>query len=250
MPDGSVVPTPQSVSQGAVEGALSAQRASLGLERCPWCGQTISRDKFIEIEAKIREEERKRLAAAGATLRKEFANKEAGIRKKALEEADQKQKAARVEADRHHQEEIKKLRQILLQEQDKLILKERAEFNRQREAMQKKAKELERQLQQKTAHEIGDGAEGDLYEELREAFPGDQIKRVAKGQRGGDILHDVLHKGEICGRILIDSKNRQAWQNQFVTKLREDQLEAKADHAILSTTYSRRGSANFPLRTA
>jgi hypothetical protein len=31
-------------------------------------------------------------------------------------------------------------------------------------------------------------------------------------------------------------KIRQSWQNNFVTKLRQDQVEAKADHAILATT--------------
>jgi len=46
----------------------------------------------------------------------------------------------------------------------------------------------------------------------------------------------VLYKGETCGRIVIDSKNRQSWQNAFISKLREDQLEAQAEQAILATT--------------
>src|SRR5439155_17250111 len=88
----------------------------------------------------------------------------------------------------------------------------------------------------KTAYEIGDGAEIDLYEALREQFPSDTIKRIPKGQPGADILHEVQHKGEVCGRIVYDSKNRQAWQSTFATKLRQDQIAAHADHAILSTT--------------
>ena len=39
-----------------------------------------------------------------------------------------------------------------------------------------------------------------------------------------------------CGKIIVDSKNRQSWQNGFVTKLRQDQVEAGAEHAILATT--------------
>ena len=28
-------------------------------ERCPWCGSKISHDKFLEVQAAIREEERR-----------------------------------------------------------------------------------------------------------------------------------------------------------------------------------------------
>jgi len=35
---------------------------------------------------------------------------------------------------------------------------------------------------------------------------------------------------------VIDSKNHQGWSNSFVPKLREDQVAAGADHAILSTS--------------
>ena len=44
-------------------------------DRCPWCGSLISRARFIEIEAKIREQERKRLAEAEATMRKQLEQK-------------------------------------------------------------------------------------------------------------------------------------------------------------------------------
>ena len=68
---------------------------------------------------------------------------------------------------------------------------------------------MEKQLQKKTANELGDGAEIDLFEALRESFPGDKITRIPKGQAGVDILHEVLYKGESCGKIIVDSKNRQ-----------------------------------------
>ena len=95
---------------------------------------------------------------------------------------------------------------------------------------------MDRQLQRKTANEMGDGAEIDLFEALRDAYPGDKITRIPKGQSGADIQHEVLYKGQICGRIIIDSKNRQGWQNAFLTKLRADRVSADADHAILSPT--------------
>jgi hypothetical protein len=45
----------------------------------------------------------------------------------------------------------------------------------------------------------------------------------------------VIQNGKECGRIIYDSKNHNAWRNDFVTKLAADQMAAKAEHAILST---------------
>jgi len=98
---------------------------------------------------------------------------------------------------------------------------------------------LKRQLEQKTAEELGEGAEVDLFEELKAAFPNDLITRVQKGAAGVDIIHEVRVDGNVCGKIVYDSKNRNAWRNDYVTKLRSDQLAAKADHSVLS-------SAAFP----
>jgi len=71
---------------------------------------------------------------------------------------------------------------------------------------------------------------------LRETFEDDRVNRVPKGQNGADIHHHVRYKGQPCGLIVIDSKNHQGWSNSFVPKLREDQVAAGADHAILSTS--------------
>ena len=53
------------------------------------------------------------------------------------------------------------------------MLKTQAEFNREREALQKKVNVMEQQLLKKTANQLGDGAEIDLYEALRETFRDD-----------------------------------------------------------------------------
>jgi hypothetical protein len=238
-------------------------------ERCPWCGSLVSRVKFIEIEAKIREQERKRLAEAESTMRKqleqkfqrdlETAKRAAAAKEKAdsekrvtniaaerdrmqekLKQAEAREatirKQAQDEADQKLKKQATEQRAILQKDHDQRLLKQQAGFNREREAYQKKMKDMERQLQRKTAGELGDGAEIDLFEELRTAYPDDSFKRIQKGQPGADILHEVRYKGEVCGRIVFDSKNRQQWRHRDVTKLREDQVAAKADHAVLSTT--------------
>jgi hypothetical protein len=68
--------------------------------------------------------------------------------------------------------------------------------------------EMQRRLEKKTAHELGEPAELDLYETLRAEFPGDRIARVAKGVKGPDIIFEVVHNGAITGSIVIDCKNQ------------------------------------------
>ncbi|MGR4864202.1 hypothetical protein [Caulobacter sp. LARHSG274] len=46
------------------------------------------------------------------------------------------------------------------------------------------------------------------------------------------IRHIVMHNGRECGKIIYDSKNHNAWRNEFVTKLKADQ-ELKGDADIL-----------------
>jgi hypothetical protein len=98
-----------------------------------------------------------------------------------------------------------------------------------------KIEELQRTIDKKTAEELGEGAEIDLYEALKTEFEGDRIEPINRGQPGADILHTVIHNGKECGKIIYDSKNHNAWRYEFVTKLAADQMAAKAEHAILST---------------
>jgi len=99
-----------------------------------------------------------------------------------------------------------------------------------------KVAELTRALDKKTNEELGEGVEVDLFEALKAEFEGDRIDRVNKGQPGADIIHVVIHNGKECGTIIYDSKNHGAWRNDFVSKLATDQMAAKAEHAILSTS--------------
>jgi hypothetical protein len=299
----------------------------LETSNCPWCGNIIPQAKFAEIEGRIRSEEKKKLAHAEASFKKQYeeqarlqieretkkvterehkaaeqwakaqtsklqaerdsalqkakasAAKEAALKKKMADDAERAVKKA-VEAERkaaaeRAQEQTKKLqtqrdlaenrakaleereaamkkeivdqaekkvkeqvakeREILERHREQREKKLKADFTREHEKTKNKVMALERQLQKKTAHELGDGAEIDLYEELRSFFKGDHFSRVPKGEQGADIHHEVFHKGQSCGKIIYDSKNRQNWQGAYASKLRADQTAAGAVHAILST---------------
>lgn len=195
-------------------------------ELCPWCGSSISRAKFVEIQTRIREQEQKKLSQAKAELRKQLVekyNQDLEAQRRATEKAakedaeklvakaaseknqaveklklvearqsttakqlqeevekrkhlEQKhqhdlaaaeqaaEKQAQEQAELQRQKELNEQRQILEKAKNQELLKKQAEFNREREAMQKKILEMDRQLQKKTANEIGDGAEIDLFE--------------------------------------------------------------------------------------
>ena len=172
-------------------------------ERCPYCGSKISRDKFLQVQAKIRDEERRKLAAA-------------------IEQA-------KVELDKQRKKELAEVRAILQKDRDSALAKREAEFARERDALQKKITDISRRVT-KSGGEIMEGSELDLFDELRGAFPEDMIAR-----KGGNLIVELRYKSKPAGRLLIAAKPRAAWQHAFVTKLRQEQSELGADHAILAT---------------
>lgn len=215
--------------------------SATAVERCPWCGSPITHAKFLKVQAAIREDEKKKLADAERELRarleKEVAIQTAKLMKERQSlDAERAKMAKQIElvrqqAERDRKKEIANVRAILEKDRHNAILKKEAEFARERSALEKKIAEMGRRV--KKGSDIGEGAELDLYEELRGAFAEDEIVKV-KG-RPGIILHDVRYKNKSAGRIVIDATPRAAWQHAFVTKLRQAQTEIEADQAILST---------------
>lgn len=239
-------------------------------ERCPWCDQLISHKKFEEIRNRIQAEERQHAAEIAAEAKAQVEKertKAAVVLKKAKETAKLQANAARDEGKHAAAAEAaldlaevqkaktaaeralatqKKRQESTLSarlgeqrdalEKDKLkaVNSEKAKAFTERQKMDEKLQLLQRQLQKRTADELGEGAEVDLFEALKAAFPTDEIKRVKRGETGADIIHTIVEKKRTCGSIVYDSKNRTAWRNDYVTKLRRDQLAAKADHAVLA----------------
>lgn len=141
-------------------------------------------------------------------------------------------------------------REALDKEKSDAIAKAKADEFEKSQKLQKQVELLKRQLEEKTADSLGEGAEVDLYEALRENFDdeGDKITRITKGRPGADVRHEVRHNGQLCGLIVYDSKNHAKWRNSFVTKLKTDQLAAHADHAVLTTAEFPSGVRQFAVR--
>src|SRR3984893_632836 len=247
----------------------------IGGETCPWCEQEIPPERLEEIKGKIAAREREQTHAITAKLEEQYAlqldelrkAKEAGvakvkedaaaealrIRREATEAAeglvrekiadkdkavtDAQVKIAEAEgklfrlSEQHElalNERLGSQREILERAKDAAINAERAKAFEETQGLSNKVNELQRARETKTNEELGEGAEIELFEALKKEFPNDRIERVAKGAPGADILHGVMYNGRECGTIIYD-------RNKHVTKLLENQLAAKAEHAILST---------------
>ena len=276
-------------------------------DTCPWCGQPIAHEKFIEIKARIRANERARTrdlerrlrdeqdavlaqvqAAAELQIKKAnqlFEAQAAEARRKAdaaikaankqvqslvrvaRDEERKKSRAAvaaasaetarlRAEADqrlaeqRAHDDDVLKAR--LREQRDALdkatveaINAEKAKAFTDRQKLEARLAQLQRQVAHNAAAELGEGAELNLYEQLRDEFPGDTIVSVKRGQSGADLVHTVIENGRECGHIVYDSKSRAAWRNSYVSRLLDDKIAAKADHAVLVTRVFPAGQAQL-----
>src|ERR1051326_4764742 len=96
------------------------------VERCPWCGSQISHEKFLRIQEAIRDEERRKLAAAVDLVKKEL--------------------------EKQRKKELAEVRQILQKDRETAFAKREAEFAREREALQKKIVDISRRVSRSEEH--------------------------------------------------------------------------------------------------
>lgn len=246
-------------------------RLQLGPESCPTCGQAIPPDKLEEISGRIAARERERTRAITAQLDMQYTADKARVEAKAKAdvEAERQQSVAR---EAHAREEAQKAaeelirdasakareaeakvltltaqhasametrlneqREILEKAKEDAINAERARAFEENQKLSNKVNDLQRAVENKSAEELGEGAEINVFEALKAEFPDDRISRIRKGTPGADILHIVMLGGMECGTILYDSKNHKQFRNEHVSKLGADKLAAGAEHAILST---------------
>ncbi len=104
------------------------------------------------------------------------------------------------------------------------------------EEQKKLAEEMKRRAEQGSMQRQGETQELLLEQVLREHFPFDEIEEVGKGVEGADCIQVVRNaRGEVCGRIIFESKRTKNWQAAWLDKLKNDQRNTKADIGIIVT---------------
>ena len=230
------------------------------------------REKFLAAEMEKLEDSRKvidqqvsqKLQAERAKLKQE-ARKEVEdtirVELKDLQEQNSEKEKKLADAQKNELEFRKKIRELdelrknqelevarKLDGERKLIFekakKEAEEENRlkllekekQLEDTKKALDEAKRKAHQGSMQTQGEVLELDLESLLRDQFPIDEIEPVPKGIKGADIVQKVHNRsGRYCGTIVWESKYTKAWNEDWLSKLKDDQREVKAEIAVLVT---------------
>ncbi len=120
------------------------------------------------------------------------------------------------------------------------------EKDKQLEDTKKALDEAKRKAQQGSIQTQGEVLELDLEAILRAQFPIDEIEPVPVGIKGADIVQKVHDRsGRYCGTIIWESKHTKAWNADWLSKLKDDQREVKAEIAILVTETLPKGVEGF-----
>lgn len=127
--------------------------------------------------------------------------------------------------------------------ENKARLKERESFEleklkllKQIDDNKKLAEEMKRKAEQGSMQMQGEVQELALEELLRSTYPFDEIKEVPKGVRGADSIQTVINKRQhACGTIVYESKRTKNFAGDWIDKLKQDQVQCKADIAVIVT---------------
>jgi hypothetical protein len=212
------------------------------LIKCPSCGneieltealrKDIEQEVALETEKRVKHELEEKMGLELADLKKvveekdrkmaEFREQELRLReeKRKLEE---KEKELALEVQRKLDEERKKTEEeVLRKAQEEHRLKD-LEKEKVISDLKKALEDAQRKAQQGSQQTQGEVLELDLEENLRSAFPNDEIEPVGKGVRGADVRQTVKSQGgTVCGVILWESKRTKAWTDEWTAKLKAD----------------------------
>lgn len=186
----------------------------------------VARQNNKEFEEKLNEARRQQL---------EFLKKEQELKNKEAELELSVQKKLQEERDKLSAE-IRKLEEQRIAARETEFQLKMKEMEEKLEAQKKLAEEMKRKAEQGSMQSQGEAQELVLEEMLRTAFPFDLIEEVGKGVRGADCIQMVRNKfGQICGKIIFESKRTKDFANDWIEKLKADMRSQSADVAVIVT---------------
>jgi hypothetical protein len=166
--------------------------------------------------------------------------------RKERREVEEEKRALELTVNRRLDEERAKVREEAKREADEEHRLQEADKDKLVNDLRCQIDELKRKCEQGVPQAQGEVMELELEGILCQHFPADTIEPVPVGAHGGDVLQHVHDSaGQECGTILWESKRTKSWSDGWLPKLRNDQREARAYVAVLTTVEMPKGIMTF-----
>ena len=197
-------------------------------------------EKYEEQIKALREENEKRRSENKSLKEKEVAlmRQEAALKER-QEELD-------LQVERQILEKQKEIEERARAKERESFELEKVKLLKQIEDNKKLAEEMRRKAEQGSMQLQGEVQELALEDHLSRAYPFDRIQEVPKGMRGADSIQTVVNSlQQECGSIVYESKRTKSFANDWIDKLKQDQMACKADVAVLVTEAMPAGMERF-----
>jgi hypothetical protein len=209
-----------------------------------------------QVEEKLRAERLKLQAEAKKNAQGEFQQELTALQEELKSKSDRLAAAQKAELElRRKEQDLLDRQQALELEVAKKLAEERAKLqeNAREHALgeqalkmadkDKQIEDLRKQIEalSQTANKTSQQLQGETLElvfeeELKRAFPLDEIVAIKTGANGADLLQKVrTQQGTLCGNILWEVKRTSNFQKTWISKLKEDQREQSAELAVILT---------------
>ncbi len=191
--------------------------------------KTIAQEKDFELQTLKKElDEKQKMVLQAKQLEIELARAERTNQEMGYElelKFEQKLTAEKTKLEKELGERINGQYELKIAERDKKM-----------HDLQKQLAEAQRKAEQGSIQLQGEVQELAIEDYLKRSFPIDETEEVKKGTNGADCIHRIKNaRNQIVGSILYESKRTRSFQNGWIEKVKQDQLEACADIAVIVT---------------
>jgi len=185
----------------------------------------------LEIEIKDKMNENEELKKQNKLLQEQLLELNKLIRQVQFEK-----EKYRLEMEKKLLEELEKIRREQKEQLEREFQLRLLEKDKKLNDALKLVEEYKHKLEQGSQQLQGEVLELHLEEILKKEFSQDEIKEVPKGVKGADILQIVKNEfGKPCGTIIWELKRTKNWNEEWITKLKDDQRAVKAEMAVLAS---------------
>ena len=213
--------------------SVANARAEIVREEAARAAQNAAR----EIAAKAKEADELREILKDNDAKLERALEDQAMIMKERRALEEQKRELELTVEKRLSEEVEAIRAKAKAEQENAFMLKQKENEQTIAAMRTQIDNLKRRAEQGSQQHQGEVLELEMEDVLARKFPYDEIKPVAKGVAGGDIIQTVMSpNGKMCGSILWETKRTKAWHATWLPKLKADQRAAGADIAILMST--------------